>query len=227
LGYPDGQKMSLNDAVDAVRRIAARVRVPVSADLEAGYSESVDGVVQSAKAALEAGAVGINLEDSTGDPAQPFYETAVQVQKLKAVREMADSAGIHLVINARTDGYLVPSDKPDERFRETVERACAYKAAGADCIFVPDMGDLDRETLARLLKEIDAPINVIAGPSLPPLGELEAMGVARVSLGPRPMRAALALVRKIARELREAGTYATMTAETLSYAEVNQMFAGR
>jgi 2-methylisocitrate lyase-like PEP mutase family enzyme len=227
LGYPDGQRISLAEAVEVVRRIVAQVRVPVSADIEAGYSESVEGVVGSAKAVLEVGAVGINLEDSTGDPARPLYDVAQQTEKLAAIREMSDSAGVHLVINARTDGYLLPSDDPARRFHDTVERANAYRRAGADCIFVPDMGDLDKDTMASLVKEIDAPVNVIAGATTPPLEELEAIGIARVSFGPRPMRAALALVRKIARELRDTGTYAAMTAETLSYAEINEMFADR
>lgn len=227
LGYPDGQRMSLDEAVDVVRRIVAHVRVPVSADIEAGYSDSVEGVVRSAQKVLEAGAVGVNLEDGTGHPAQPLYDVAAQTEKLAAIRQMADSAGIHLVINARTDVYLLPSHKPAARLRDAVKRANAYKQAGADCIFVPDMGDLNQETMVRLIKEIEAPVNVIAGATMPPLGELEAIGIARVSFGPRPMRAALALVRKIARELLDRGTYTTMTTETLSYTDINHMFADR
>jgi 2-methylisocitrate lyase-like PEP mutase family enzyme len=225
LGYADGQRMTLDENLAVVRRIAGQVQIPVSADLEAGYATSVEGVVQAARAALEADAVGINLEDGTGEAAAPLIEIAAQVEKIAAIRELASSAGIPLVINARTDVYLTPEDDPLAHLRSAVERGAAYRQAGADCIFVPDMGDLDREAIARLVEEIDAPINLIAGARTPPLAELEDLGVARVSLGPRPMRAALALVRKIARELNDAGTYTRMTAEALTYAEVNAMLA--
>lgn len=224
LGYADGQRMAMEDTIEVVRRIAGRIRVPLSADMEAGYSTEIDGVVESARAVLDAGAVGLNLEDSTLDPEAPLFDTSLQVEKISAIREMASSVGVPLVVNARTDGYLFLDDDPAALLKLTVERANAYRQAGADCIFVPDDGKLDKETIARLVDEIEAPVNVIAGARTPPLAELEAIGVARVSLGPRPMRAALALVRNIARELLEKGTYTRMTAETMTYSEVNRMF---
>lgn len=224
LGYPDGQYMILDEAAAAVRRIAECVDVPVSADIEAGYATTVDGVAGSAKTVLGAGAIGVNLEDSTGDPSDPLYEASLQVEKIVAIREMAASCGIHLVINARTDVYLVSEEGPTGRLSHAVKRANAYRKAGADCIFVPDTGDLDKPTIARLVDEIDAPLNVIAGANTPPIPELERIGVARVSFGPRPMRAALALIRNIAREWRSTGTYAGMLGESFSYGEVNEMF---
>ncbi len=227
LGYPDGQHMSLAETADVVNRITKRVRVPVSADIEAGYSEAVDGVAAAAKTVLDVGAVGVNLEDSTGNATKPLCDLSQQVEKIAAVREMAESAGIHLVINARTDVFLFPVGDPGSRLARTIERGSAYRQAGADCVFVPDMGDLDVETMRHLVKEIEAPLNIIAGATTPPLSELEGMGVARVSFGPRPMRVALALVRKIARELRDSGTYTALSGESLSYAEVNGMFDDR
>lgn len=225
LGYPDGQRMTLAENLAVARRIAERIDLPISADIEAGYATSIDGVVHAARLTLEAGAVGVNLEDGTGDSATPLFEVALQAEKIAAIREFASSVGISLVINARTDVYLTPEDDPLARLRHAVERGNAYRRAGADCIFVPDAGDLDREAIARLVHEIDAPINLIAGAKTPPLAELANLGVARVSLGPRPMRAALAVVRAIARELNDAGTYTRMTADALTYSEINRMLA--
>lgn len=225
LGYPDGQRMSLEETTAVVRRIAAHIDLPISADIEAGYATSAEGVAASARAVLNAGAVGLNLEDSTGNPEAPLFDESLQVEKIRAIREMAVAEDVHLVVNARTDVYLVSDEEATARRRHAVRRATAYRQAGADCIFVPGMpGTLDRETIRSLVKSIDAPVNIIAGADIPPLAELEELGVARVSLGPRPMRAALALIRKIARELLATGTYTSMTADTLSYAEVNRMF---
>jgi 2-methylisocitrate lyase-like PEP mutase family enzyme len=227
LGYPDGQRISLEEAIAAIRRIGEHVSVPVSADLEAGYAAAPEGVARSAEAALNAGVVGINLEDGTGDSTAPLFDEAPQTEKIRAVREMASAAGIHLVINARTDVYLVADGTPAEQLRGAIRRGNAYRLAGADCVFVPDMGTLDKKKIAHLVKEIDAPINVVVGERTPALPELEEIGVARVTFGPRPMRATLALIRRMAREWIETGTYTAMTADTLSYAEVNAMFEPR
>ncbi len=224
LGYPDGQRIDPEEMIEAIRRIAEHVSVPVSADLEAGYATAPEGVARAAESALNVGAVGINLEDGTGDVTDPLFDEALQSEKIRAVREMASSARIHLVINARTDVYLVANGSPAEQLRRAIRRGNAYRLAGADCVFVPDMGTLDKATIARLVEEIDAPINVVAGDRTPSLPELEAVGVARVTFGPRPMRATLALIRKMAREWVETGTYGAMTADTLSYADVNAMF---
>lgn len=140
------------------------------------------------------------------------------------MRAMSEAEDVHLVINARTDPYLVNNDGA-ENLRSAIERGNAYKAAGADCVFVPDMGNLDKSAIATLVKEIDAPVNIIAGPKTPPLSELQGIGVARVSVGPRPMRATLSLLREIARELKETGTYELMSESSISYDEVNQWFA--
>jgi len=223
LGYPDGERMSLGENLSVVRRIVEHVDVPVSADIEAGYARSPEGVAKSVEATLETGAVGVNIEDGTGLPLTPLFDVALQIEKIAAARQIADEHEVHVVINARTDVYLACDDDPLALFRQAVDRAHAYREAGADCVFVPDMGKLDRETMAELVREIDAPLNIIAGAHTPPILELEELGVARVTVGPRPMRAALAMLRNIARELARSGTYELMTRETLSYADVNGM----
>lgn len=221
LGYADGQKMSLAENMDVVQRIASSTSLPVSADIESGYATSIEGVAKAAQAALEAGAVGLNLEDGTGDPATPLFDKALQQDKIKTIREMTVAKGIHLVINARTDVYLLQEQSP-RRLRCAIDRGNAYKEAGADCIFVPDMGALDKAAIGTLVEEIDAPINIIAGATTPPIPELQEMGVSRVSLGPRPMRAVLSVLRRIAKELMTTGTYKLMMDSSISYADVNQ-----
>lgn len=217
--------MSLDENLEVVRRIVNCVDVPISADLETGYSDRPEAVADAARRALEVGAVGINLEDGTGNPTAPLCEESIHVEKIQGVREMAQAMGIPLVINARTDVCLVSDEQPANRLRATIKRAEAYRQAGADCIFVPDTGNLDREAISHLVKEIDAPLNIIAGGNTPPLGDLEEIGVARVSFGPRPMRVMLASLRGMAREWLSAGTYSKMLVDSLTYAEVNGMFS--
>lgn len=226
LGYPDGQRMSLIENLEVVQRIINHTTLPVSADIEAGYATSIAGVVNAAQAVLDVGAVGLNLEDGTGDPATPLFEKALQQDKIKAIREMSLANGIHLVINARTDVVMIGGDS-SQPLREAIDRSNAYKEAGADCIFVPDVGNLDKKSIAMLVKEIEAPVNIIAGATTPSITELQEIGVARVSVGPRPMRAVLSLLRKIAKELMTTGTYKLMSESSISYSEVNQWFSER
>ena len=224
LGVQDGQRFPLSNTVELVTRLVQRVDLPVSADIEAGYAESADGVVASARAVLAAGAVGINLEDGTGRPEQPLADIPAQCEKIAAIRAMARQAGIRLVINARTDVFLVHGNSVGQVPR-AIERGRAYVEAGADCVFVPDMGDLDGSAMRQLVLAIGAPINVVAGPATPSMRELTQIGIARVSLGPRVMRTALGLYRRIAREILDEGTFATMFAGALSYEETNALLA--
>ena len=223
LGYADGQHMSLSENMEVVRRIVKNTPLPVSADIEAGYSSSFEGVVKAARAVLNAGAVGLNIEDGTGDSQNPLFDKVLQQDKIKAIRGMATAKGIHLVINARTDVYLM-NDISAQSLGHAIDRGNAYKEAGADCIFVPDVGGLDKKSIAILAKEIDGPINIVAGATTPSIPELEDMGVSRVSVGPRPMRAVLSLLRKIAKELMTTGTCKLMSESSISYSEVNQWF---
>jgi len=226
LGYADGQHMSLAENMEVVQRIVNNTPLPVSADIESGYATSIEGVVKAAHAVLDVGAVGLNIEDGTGDSTTPLFGKVLQQDKIKAVREMADAKGIRLVINARTDVYLVDGAST-QRLHHAIDRGNAYKEAGADCIFVPDVGGLDKNSIATLVKEIDAPINIVAGATTPPIHELQEIGVSRVSVGPRPMRAVLSLLRTIAKELMTTGTYQRMSASSISYSEVNQWFTRR
>jgi 2-methylisocitrate lyase-like PEP mutase family enzyme len=220
-GYPDGEVIPFEEMLGVIADIVGATRLPVTADIETGYSPAIAEAIENVAAVIDAGAVGVNIEDA--DPrTQALFDVGFQVDKIRAIRDRALSMDLHLVINARTDDYLLPGLSGADRFAGAVARGRAYAAAGADCIFVP--GVQDRELIARLVTEIDAPINVLAGPATPSVGELEAIGVARLSIGGGAMRAVLALIRDIAAELHDQGTYSNLFRETLTWAEMDALF---
>lgn len=220
LGYPDGQKISRREMLDAVARIARAVKVPVTADVEAGYGSSPEDVRRTAVAVIEAGAVGMNLEDAPGQDGNQLADLSAQVEKIHAVRDAAASHGVPLVLNARTDVYLLQVGEASSRYDETVRRLSAYRDAGADCVFAP--GVRDAAIISRLVTDLRCPLNILAGPGSPSVAELRALGVARVSLGSGPMRAALGALRRIAEEVKVSGTYDSL-ADAPSHAEMNQL----
>lgn len=213
LGYPDGGGISRDEMLEVVGRIARAVQVPVTADVEAGYGDPV----ATAKAVVAAGAVGMNLENVVGENPDTLADLAAQTAIIRAIRDLK----LPLVLNARNDIYLANIGDPATRFSRTVERLNAYREAGADCLFAP--GVRDPEIIAALAKEVRGPLNILATAGAPPVAELERMGVARMSVGSGPARAALGLVRRIAFELRDHGTFSSMLDGQIPYAEINAM----
>ena len=222
LGYADGERISRSEMLAVVRRISAAVKVPVTADMEGGYCNLPEGMAETAHELLEAGAVGLNLEDSHQE--RKLVDVSLQQEKLRALKEAGRTEGVDLVLNARTDPYLLKDAGDTWRIEETVCRARAYRDAGADCIFVPGLSDA--ETIRRLLEESPGPLNLLAGKGGLPVPELERLGVARLSLGSGPARAALAAFRRIAREVLDQGTYHSMTEDTLTYDETQRLLQG-
>jgi 2-methylisocitrate lyase-like PEP mutase family enzyme len=220
LGYPDGQKISREEMMAAVARIVRSVRVPVTADVEAGYGNTPEDAARTAQGVIEAGAVGLNLEDAASDPGTPLVELPLQLEKIRAVREATTSLKVPLVLNARTDVYLLQVGDPAKRYDEAVRRLRAFCDVGADCVFLP--GVRDAATIGRLVSDLQCPVNILAGPGSPSVPELEKLGVARVSLGSGPMRATLGLLRRLAEELRKAGTYSAMDAAP-AHDEMNRL----
>lgn len=227
LGTADGDRLDRDRALGAVARIAAAVRVPVSADIESGYAKDAAGVRDTIRAALAAGAVGVNIEDAlydgegddVGGGRGPLRPVAEQAERIAAARAAADAAGVPLFINARIDTVLRGAGGVEE----TLERAAAFLAAGADGIFVP--GAVDPATVKSLVAGVEGPLNVLVGPGAPSVAELAALGVARISAGSSIAQAAHAVVRRAARELLSAGTYDSLTGG-LDYAELNTVLGG-
>ena len=214
LGYPDCQAIPFQEMLDAIKRIVNKVNLPVTADIEGGYGKSLDEIVESTRKILLTGIVGINIEDSY-DLNPKLINPDEFCERIKAIREMANSLGIHLVINARTDVFITYSGSESNRLSESIERGNRYREAGADCIFIPDVWQ--REKINTLVNEINSPINILSNPTngtgFPPsIGELEEMGVARVSLGSSMMKSTLVLTKKVSEELIEKGTYGVLSA---------------
>ena len=223
LGYPDGQRISRGEMLDAVARITRAVRVPVTADLESGYGKTPEEIADFTKAVVASGAVGLNFEDVTGDDESTHVGLGLQVKNIRAIRQTAAAMGVPIVINARTDIYLIPIGPEATRFERTVERLRAYREAGADCLFVP--GLCDREIIAKLVKALDAPLNILASQGSPSLDELEKIGVARVSAGSSAMRAAMGAFQRVAKDWLAHGSYDSLHQVTVPYNELNHMMA--
>lgn len=221
LGYPDGQHIPAPEMLAMVTRIAETVLVPVTADLEAGYGKTVSEVAEFMRQAISAGVVGANLEDSSGADHR-LADLAYQVEVIQAIREVAAACEMPFVLNARVDVYLHGTGDEPGRFAQVVQRAKAYRDAGADCAF--PIGLKNRETIARLVSEIGCPLNIMAGPGAPTITELEQLGVRRVTFGTGLMRATLPLIRQMAQELRASGRCDSMAQTEYTHAVVNQLF---
>lgn len=173
-GYPDGESLPQEALLSTVRAIVRVVGVPVSVDLEAGYAAEAQTVGALAARVLDAGAVGVNLEDGAGAP-------DLLAAKIERVKECAARAGIDLWVNARVDVYLRKLKDGEAAYQETVARAHRYREAGADSIFVPAASG--EALIGKLVGAVSLPLNVLAWPGVPAAGRLEELGVRRLSAG--------------------------------------------
>lgn len=209
LGYPDCEQIQFSEMLQAIKRIADKITLPLTVDIEGGFGNTTKDIVNNISQVIETGVVGINLEDSV-KLSPDLLDPAEFSERISAIRELSDSMGIHLVINARTDSFLTSAGTVENRLRESIKRGNVYKAAGADCIFVPNV--TDKNSISTLVKEIEAPVNILANPTngtaLPPaIKELEELGVARLSVGSSLMKSTLALIKRVADETIHTGTY--------------------
>lgn len=213
LGYPDCEVIQLSEVLQIVTGIVNAVQVPVSVDFEAGYGNNVDEILESVKKLIATGVVGLNIEDSI-ELSPVLIDEMEFCERISAIRALSDSLGFHLVINARTDSFYTSSGSTHEKLAESIRRGNKYREAGADCIFVQPVWE--KETIRTLVKEINAPINILSNPSIgsglpPSVQELQDMGVARLSLGSSLMKATLAFIKKVADELSGTGTYTVLS----------------
>lgn len=197
-GFADGEHVPLTWAIDNLRRIAGATDLPVTIDLESGYGDTASAVAETVRLAIDAGAVGCNLEDSF--PANgKLRETGDQVDRIRRARQMADGSGLRFFINARTDVFFQQSSEQhdDAMVAEAIRRAKAYAEAGADGLFTPGLSNIT--LIARLAAASPLPLNIMVDGATPPLQTLAEHGVARVSHGPRPYLLAMRALEEAAR----------------------------
>ena len=224
LGYLDGEVVGRDEFVSAVERIARVLSVPVSADIVAGFGKTTKEVVATVRAILKTGAVGINIEDFA-HATKKLYPVERQIENVKAIRELAETSRVPLVINARTDALRFAEGDEEARVKEAIRRATAYRDAGADCVY--PMGLIDATSITRFVKALDFPINVMVRKGLPPVSELQRLGVARVSFGPTASYAAMGLLKRAAKEVLEKGTYENLVEGAITFDELNALAVPR
>jgi 2-methylisocitrate lyase-like PEP mutase family enzyme len=213
LGYADGQNIPGKEMLATVAKIARCVDVPVTADLEGGYGD----IAETAAALIESGAVGLNLEDILGHGPESIASIDEQVSRIAAVRKTGP-----VVINARTDLYLLQIGDEATRFDCACERLKAYRDAGADCLFIP--GIVAEDLIARFVDALQFPINILAVAGTPPVARLKELGVARVSVGSGMMRSAMGHTRRIAGDLKSTGMFDKMIEGSIPFADANALF---
>jgi 2-methylisocitrate lyase-like PEP mutase family enzyme len=221
-GYPDNELIPREVMLAATREIVRAVEVPVTADILTGLGDSLEAVVATVKEVIALGAAGINIEDSSEIGGAHLFDAAQQAEKIRAVCEAVRASGVPIVVNARTDSFWLKLGDEKERLRVSIERANRYREAGAHCLFVP--AAIDKAAIGTLVREIDGPVNILTVPGCPPIPELQALGVRRVSEGSGPMRAAMMLTRRIAEDLLQKGTYTRFHTEAIPYIEANKLF---
>ena len=224
-GHADDSDMPRDTLLQATAEMVRAVLVPVTADILGGLGDTPEAVADTVRAVIALGAVGVNIEDgvdSGAGYAARLRDVEHQADILHAAVEAARQAGVDIVVNARIDSHWLHLGSEAEQLRTSVSRAQRYVQAGASCVFVPSV--TRRETIATLVAEIRAPLNILASPGCPSVAELQAMGVRRVSLGSGPMRATMMLTRRMAQELLGSGTFAHIHDDAVPYAEANAMF---
>jgi 2-methylisocitrate lyase-like PEP mutase family enzyme len=216
-GYADGHHLPVSRLLVSVAEIARVVSAPISVDMEGGYSDDPDEVGENVAAMIEAGAVGMNLEDGLAAP-------DLTARKIAAARAAADRAGVDFYINARTDVYLKRLAAGGAAIEESIARGNRYKDAGASGLFLP--GAVEATVLKAVADGVDLPLNAMMFPGLPPASELVALGVRRLSAGGGIMQGALAKVREMARAFLAAGDSAAMQAAIGAPVNYNKYFQG-
>lgn len=215
LGYADGNVLDVELHLGTLERLVAALGVPLSADIESGYAADTDSLATFVERLAATGVAGYNLEDVNSPGV--LYELDVARERVAAAHDAAPE----IFLNARTDIYLARIGPESTRFERTVERLHAFAEAGADGVFVP--GVADAETIGKLAAAAPLPLNILAGPNTPDAAALQRLGVARVSVGSSVMRRTLGVLREIAEELRDEGTFSFTRQPSVSYVEANEL----
>jgi 2-methylisocitrate lyase-like PEP mutase family enzyme len=222
MGYEDGEVIGLDELCYVIKQISRRVSIPLSVDLERGYGNTTEEVLTSVKRVIEAGAVGINIED--GHPgAIPHLENVPhQVEVIKAIAELKAELDIPFVLNARTCAMWLNVCAAEDRLKIAIERGNAFAVAGADCVFIP--GAIPEDEVKTLVDNISVPLNLIANPTFKDFDRLNEIGVRRLSIGSGAVRAVFARLIDIARELDGSKSIEPMLNHDFSYDRANAYF---
>jgi 2-methylisocitrate lyase-like PEP mutase family enzyme len=226
LGYPDGEIMSRDLTVEVTGQIAQAVSLPVNADAERGYGDE-HTIGETVRALVAAGVAGMNLEDGAGGKqggGRGLVSIDEQLRKINAVMETKRVLGSEFFLNARVDALMAMTEEPKKALDEAIRRGNGYAEAGGDCIFF--MHAVSRDVIGRLVKEVKAPVSVLAGPQHPSVTELQDLGVARVSYGSAFLKAAIGATRRLAREIQDRGTI-TALKDGMQTPEIAALVAGK
>src|SRR6266850_3449607 len=215
LGYPDGDVLPPRMLADLTARITDVIRIPLSVDVEGAYTKNPAKVAENLKPIIDAGAVGINIEDGEGTP-------ELLAKKIEKARQAAERSGVDVFINARTDVYLAEIGAPENRVGETIERAARYRDAGADGIFVPGLSEAS--DIKAIAPEIKMPLNVMAVPDLAPAKELKALGVRRLSSGTGIPQTIWSRVAELAKGFLATGSSKPMFENSMPYGKLQKLF---
>lgn len=215
LGYPDGNVLPPEKLAALVEAIRRTIHVPLSVDVEAGYTDDPKKVPENLKPIIEAGAVGINIEDGEGAP-------ELLARKIEQVRKAADAIGVKLFINARTDVYLNQIEAPEKWVEETISRAALYEAAGADGLFVP--GIIDASEIKTIADTVKVPLNVMARPGLPEAKALAKLGVRRLSAGGAISQVIWNRASELAKRFLQTGDSEIVVNDGMSYSKLQDLF---
>lgn len=220
LGYEDGGHVNFEDVLRVVKEIIQVTDLPVTVDLERGYGETFKKVQSNAEEVIKLGAVGVNIEDGLPEMGA-VDELNYFVKKIRKLARLREKLGIPFVINARTDIYLLNVGREDERLRMVIERAKAFEAAGADCIFIP--GALDEETILNLRTNITIPINLFVHNAFHDTGKLNAIGINRLSSGSGLVRTTFNKLIQTSQDFYK-GECQTMLDHDFNYGSANAYF---
>ena len=217
-GYPDGDALPLRLLLSTVADIARVVLIPLTVDMEGGYGESPAAVGEAVGAVIDAGGVGINIEDGSNPP-------DLLCTKIAQARQAGTRRGVNLFINARVDVYLYELAPEPARVEETLSREKRYREAGASGIFVP--GVVDPAEIRTIAAEVGLPLNVLAWPGLPPAAELVGLGVRRLSAGSGITEAVWGRAAALARSFLDDGRSDPLSEGAMSFGEINALVADR
>ena len=223
-GLPDYEgAVSFELALEETRKIANAVNIPVSMDAENGYGDSAESVAKNIKKIVATGVVGANIEDYTGNKNKPLYDAQLAKERIQAAKEAVADLGYPFTLTGRSDCFLI---NHPEALKESIYRTNLFREAGADCLFVPGVKDI--ETIKTLVDEIDGPISVVMGLSGKPISllELQDAGVSRISIGGSLARATYGLIRKASKEMLEKGTFEYSKLQ-IADGELCKLFASR